>query len=50
MTTIDPAAEYRRLKEVYERMNDEELACVADEAYELTVIRSRWDPIQGAEP
>jgi hypothetical protein len=38
MTTIDPAAEYRRLKEVYGRMNDEELASVADEAYELTVV------------
>ena len=38
MTTIDPEAEYRRLKEVYDRTNDEELACVAGDAYELTVV------------
>lgn len=36
MTTIDPAAEYRQLKEVYKRMTEEELAHVADEAYQLT--------------
>jgi hypothetical protein len=36
MSHLDPAAEYRQLREVYEQMADEELAALADEAYELT--------------
>jgi len=38
MTNFDPAAEYRRLREVYEQMADEELAAPAEEADQLTDI------------
>jgi DNA-directed RNA polymerase subunit M/transcription elongation factor TFIIS len=36
METIDRAAEWRRLKDVYAQMSDDELTVVADEGYQLT--------------
>jgi DNA-directed RNA polymerase subunit M/transcription elongation factor TFIIS len=36
METIDRAAEWRRLKDVYAQMSDDELAVVAGECYQLT--------------
>jgi hypothetical protein len=36
METIDRAAEWRRLKDVYAHMSDDELEVVADEGYQLT--------------
>lgn len=36
MDTIDRAAEWRRLKETYREMADEELTVIANEAYQLT--------------
>lgn len=38
MDTIDRAAEWRRLKDVYAQMSDDELAVVADEGYQLTDV------------
>jgi len=34
----DPAREWQRMQEVYSQMSEDELRCVADEAYELTDI------------
>ncbi len=36
MDATDHAAEWRRLKETYQQMSEEELANIADEAYQLT--------------
>jgi DNA-directed RNA polymerase subunit M/transcription elongation factor TFIIS len=38
MDTIDRAAEWRRLKEVYAQMSDDELTVVAGEGYQLTDV------------
>jgi DNA-directed RNA polymerase subunit M/transcription elongation factor TFIIS len=38
MSNGDPAAEWRRLEELYRKMSDDELQVVADEAYELTDV------------
>jgi DNA-directed RNA polymerase subunit M/transcription elongation factor TFIIS len=38
MDTIDQAAEWRRLEELYRSKSDDELEVVADDAYELTDI------------
>lgn len=38
METLDRAEEWRRLKELYRQMTDEELEVVAADAYDLTEI------------
>lgn len=36
MTIADPIAEQRRLQDLYQRMTDDELEAVANDAYQLT--------------
>jgi DNA-directed RNA polymerase subunit M/transcription elongation factor TFIIS len=38
MDSIDPVEEWRRLKELYAHLTDEELQAAADEGYELTEV------------